>query len=95
MLGFSSKDDSMTVNELNWWHAYSLICYLEPEREAFFNTRIIKTWSESSWSECFPDFFAKKYDKDWQKAEDDKIRKELEELEAKKKNVTKNRRNNT
>jgi hypothetical protein len=86
VMGFASKDAPMTVNELNWWYAYNLVCYLKPERDNFFNSTVLSVWCDKSPNQLMVDFFAKKYDKDWVKKEDKKLFDELTEMKAKRKN---------
>ena len=85
-MGFASKDAPMTVNELNWWYAYNLVCYLKPERDNFFNSTQLSAWCDKSPNQLMVDFFSKKYDKEYQAKKDKVLFDELTEMSEKRKN---------
>ena len=73
----------MTVNELNWWYAYNLVCYLKPERDNFFNSTQLSAWCDKSPNQLMVDFFSKKYDKEYQAKKDKVLFDELTEMSEK------------
>jgi hypothetical protein len=85
LLGIRGHHESMSNNELLWWQAYSAVRPLEPQRVDLMESRFVGVMASKAPQEVVIDWFDKKHDPEWRKQRDLEWKRELEELEAKRK----------
>jgi hypothetical protein len=83
VMGLSPRNENMSYNEILWWRAFSCIRPLEGRRIDLLEARTISIHAGKSPRQTLIDWFDKENDPDWRRERDLKIKKELEELEAK------------